>query len=427
MDMLVIEGGNPLFGDVAISGSKNAALPILIASLLSDKPSLIKNVPHLADTRFLIDLLKTFGVEAELKENEARIDCSKIQSHLAHYDVVRKMRASVLVLAPLLARQGEAVVSLPGGCAIGTRPVDIHLAGLKKLGATIEVKDGYIHAKLEKGHFVGAEFEMPLPSVGATENLIMAAVLAKGSTKLSRVAEEPEVTELCHALNEAGARIRGIGTKELEIEGVSSLNGLNHCIKPDRVEAGTFIALAAATRGEITLKNICRADIANIMERFFHAGVKFIDSKMDEEGLCDLKVVAPAKLLATDLETAVFPGFPTDMQAQFMAAMAKAHGVSNIFERIFENRMMHVPELRRMGADITVKNGLAKVVGQKTLTGAPVMATDLRASASLVIAALSATGRSEIRRVYHLDRGYESLENKLVLLGANIKREQQIL
>lgn len=427
MDMLVIEGGRALSGDVVVSGSKNSALPILIASLLSAKPSTIKNVPHLADTQFLIDLLKTFGVYAKLSNNVATIDGAQITEPFAHYDVVRKMRASVLVLAPLLARHGRAVVSLPGGCAIGTRPVDIHLSGLEKFGAVIDVKDGYIHAHLPSGQFIGAQFELPLPSVGASENLIMAAVLAKGFTKLKRVAREPEVVELCLALNEAGARISGIGTNELLIEGVSSIAGLNHVIRPDRVEAGTFIAMAAATGSEITLKQVCRADLENIIERFTHAGVKFSDIGALDNNLSDLLVTGPKKLLATDIETAAFPGFPTDMQAQFMAAMSVASGTSNIYERIFENRMMHVPELRRMGAQITVKNGLAKVLGQNQLNGAPVMATDLRASASLVIAALCASGRSEIRRVYHLDRGYESLENKLTALGAKIKRESQAL
>jgi UDP-N-acetylglucosamine 1-carboxyvinyltransferase len=426
MDMLVIEGGRALNGDVIISGSKNSSLPILIASLLCEKPSTIRNVPDLADTRFLLDLLKTFGVKLSFLDHVAHIDCSKITGHFAHYDMVRKMRASVLVLAPLLARTGQATVSLPGGCAIGTRPVDIHLEGLAKLGAIIEVKDGYIHAHLKDGQFVGAEYKLPLPSVGASENLIMAAVLAKGSTKLKGVAQEPEVYELCQALNKAGARIFGLGTSELIIEGVTSLSSIEHDIQPDRVEAGTFMALAALTKSEITLKNVKKADLENVMERFIHAGVKFSD-RLHDNGLCDLKLSAPLRLLATDIETAAFPGFPTDMQAQFMAAMTLAEGTSMIHERIFENRMMHVPELKRMGADITVKNGLAKVVGQKSLFGAPVMATDLRASASLIIAALAAQGKSEIRRVYHLDRGYEALEKKLTLIGANIKRVEQSL
>lgn len=428
MEMLIIEGGRPLAGDVVISGSKNAALPILVATLLTQKKSVIKNVPDLADTRFLMELLHSFGAVSEKDNHQVTINCEKLTNMTAHYDVVRKMRASVLVLAPLLARAGEAVVSLPGGCSIGTRPVDIHLHGLRALGAEIDVKDGYIHAKLKNGSFSGAEFELDLPSVGATENLIMAAVLAKGKTVLSKVAKEPEVIELCEALNAAGARIIGAGSSILEIDGVSSLHGIQHDIKPDRIEAGSFIALAAMTNSKLKLINVSIEDLKNVTERFEHAGVKFLPSRQDERGIGELSVFAPERLIATDIETAGFPGFPTDMQAQFMAAMTVAKGRSIIYERVFENRMMHVPELRRMGAKIQVRSGgIAEVQGCAMLSGAPVMATDLRASASLVIAALAARGRSEIRRVYHLDRGYELIEKKLSKLGANIKRCQQMV
>lgn len=425
MEMLSIEGGNKLAGSVAISGSKNSALPILIATLLSDKPSVITNVPDLADTRFLMELLHSFGVEGAMHDHRVSIACPEIKNALAHYDVVRKMRASVLVLAPLLARAKAAVVSLPGGCAIGTRPVDIHLQGLAKLGAAIEVKDGYIHASLPKGNFVGADFEMDLPSVGATENLLMAAVLAKGTTRLLKAAKEPEVIELCAALNNAGARITGAGTSTIVIEGVSALEGLQHEIKPDRIEAGTFMAVAAATKSTLRLTNICVDDVRNVMERFSHAGVQFIEHDLDERGIGELSVIAPERLVATDIETSAFPGFPTDMQAQFLAAMTVADGTSSIHERVFENRMMHVPELLRMGAAIEMRMGMAKVTGVKKLSGAPVMATDLRASASLVIAALAAEGHSEIRRVYHLDRGYEGMDKKLSALGAKIVRTVQ--
>lgn len=426
MDMLVIEGGRKLHGDVTISGSKNAALPIMIATLLTDKKSVVTNVPDLADTRFLLDLLQSFGAQCTMSDHAFRYDCETVTNVIAHYDVVRKMRASVLVLAPLLARKGYAIVSLPGGCAIGTRPVDIHLQGLAKLGADIEVKDGYIHARLPHGGFIGAEFDLEVPSVGATENLIMAAVLAKGTTVLRKVAKEPEVIELCEALNCAGARIKGAGSATLEIDGVSSLNGLSHEMKPDRIEAGTFMALAAATRSTFKLLNVCFDDVRNILERFIHAGVIFTEGAVNERGIGELLVHAGDRLRATDIETAGFPGFPTDMQAQFMAAMCGADGVSTIYERVFENRMMHVPELRRMGAKIDVKSGMAKVEGVDSLSGAPVMATDLRASASLVIAALAARGQSEIRRVYHLDRGYEAIEKKLVALGAEISRSTQV-
>ena len=423
MEMLLIEGSQPLQGELCISGSKNSSLPIIIASLLSNKESVLNNIPDLADTRFLFSLLSSLGIEHSGLSSSVRINSALITNDCAHYEYVRKMRASVLVLAPLLARLGRAKVSLPGGCAIGSRPVDIHLQGLRKLGAELEVKEGYIYAKLPKGNFIGAEFELPLPSVGATENLIMAGVLANGTTVLMRAAKEPEVVELCEALNQAGAKITGHGTSNIIIEGVSSLNGLNHTIRPDRVEAGTYIALAAATKSKLVLKDIYLEDLTSVIERFSHAGVEF--GYDNNTSLTDLRIMPPERLIATDIETAPHPGFPTDVQAQFMAAMALAEGESVIYERVFENRMMHVPELKRMGANIEVHNGVARVIGQTKLSRAQVMATDIRASASLVIAALCAEGQSEIRRVYHLDRGYEALEKKLNMIGANIKRCSQ--
>lgn len=422
MDMLVVEGGHPLSGDLPISGSKNASLPLLAASLLSRMPSTLTNVPQLADTKFLLELFSSFGLHYHIDKQRVNIDASKIAHVVAHYDMVRKMRASILVLAPLLARCGEAVVSLPGGCAIGSRPVDLHLLGLKKLGADLRVKDGYIHAHLPGQRFVGTTIDLELPSVGATENIVMAAALARGQTILHNAAMEPEVVELCHALNEAGARIRDIGTSTLVIDGVNELNGLTHRVSPDRIEAGSFIALAAMTKSNLTLKNVVVKDIANIMSSFSEAGVRFECTPISSSTLSDIKVQAPERLLATNIETAVYPGFPTDMQAQFMAAMTIAEGTSTITENVFENRMMHVPELLRMGAHIEVHHGTATVHGLARLTGAPVMATDLRASASLVIAALAADGVSEIRRVYHLDRGYEAMEQKLVGVGAKIRR-----
>jgi UDP-N-acetylglucosamine 1-carboxyvinyltransferase len=424
MEMLVVEGGRKLSGSVEISGSKNAALPILIASLLCEEESIINGVPKLADINFVHSLLKSFGAQITIEnENNNRIKCSKIENSLAHYDIVRKMRASVLVLAPLLVRNRVATVSLPGGCAIGSRPVDIHLKGLAAFGASIDVKDGYIHARLEKGCFVGTDFELDMPSVGASEQLIMAAVRARGKSILRKVAREPEVVELCEALISAGAKIKGLGTSTLQIEGIEALSFIRHSISPDRIEAGTFIAIAAATKSSFSLKNVCFEHMAPVIERFEHAGLKF---RTEKEGLYEeIFVTAPERLQATDIESASYPGFPTDMQAQFMAAMTLALGKSIIYERIFENRMMHVPELRRMGAKIDCKNGLAHVEGVKSLRGAPVMATDLRASAALVIAALAAQGKSEIRRVYHLDRGYEALEKKLTRLGAQIFRCEQ--
>lgn len=423
MDMLIVEGGRPLKGSVHISGSKNEALPIIISTLLSDKKSTISNVPNLRDTKFLFELLESFGAEISYHNNVATIDASKINNNVAHYDVVRKMRASVLVLAPLLARCKKAVVSLPGGCTIGGRPVDIHLDGLKKLGAEIEVRDGYIYASLPQKSFIGDTYELPLPSVGASENLIMAAVLAKGQTVLKNVAKEPEVVSLCNTLNNAGARIQGIGTSDLFITGVTGLLPLNCKVSFDRIEAGTFMAIAAATKSELTLKAVGHSSLDAVVEKFKQAGLNFSFFEQDGEDCID--IFSSNDLRAVDIETAVYPGFPTDMQAQFMAAMTLADGVSRFFENIFENRFMHVPELIRMGADISVKQNMATVTGKKFLTAAPVMATDLRASASLIIAALAANGKSEIRRLYHLDRGYENIEQKLIGIGANVKRCQQ--
>lgn len=425
MEMLLVSGGHPLVGDVDISGSKNSSLPILVATLLCEGESQIKNVPDLADTKFLMSLIRSFGVQVEWEKDIVAFDGSSLKGFFAHYDVVRKMRASVLVLAPLLARFGQAKVSLPGGCAIGSRPVDIHLQGLEQMGAKIDVVDGYIHASLINNKFQGCEYTLPLPSVGATEQLIMAAVLAQGKTILHKVAKEPEIVELCAALISAGAKIKGAGTATVEIEGVDKLSAINYTIRPDRIEAGTFMAIAAATKSKITLNNIYVPDVANIMERFSRAGLKFITHETKKEGFFHVDIIPAQKLKAVDIETAAYPGFPTDMQAQFMAAMTLAEGDSVIYERIFENRMMHVPELCRMGAKIKIDKGVATVSGQKTLSAAPVMATDLRASASLVIAALAACGQSEIRRLYHLDRGYEALDLKLRKLGAKIERTKQ--
>lgn len=420
MEMLKIEGGKPLSGEVFISGNKNSALPILASSILYPK-SFIQNLPSLADTKFLLELLTSFGLSIEhLGSNNIEIDASIITSTKADYEMVRKMRASILVLAPLLVRTGHAVVSLPGGCAIGSRPVDIHLEGLKALGADLEVKEGYIHAKLKGNSFIGTNIDLALPSVGATEQLIMAAVLAKGDTVINKAAKEPEVCELIFALNSAGAKISGAGSSTLHITGVTSLSSLNHQILFDRIEAGTFIALAAATKSEIVLNNVILSSMENIINVFKKAGCEFL--KLDNNSV---KIKAPDLLESVDIETAPYPGFPTDMQAQLMASMTTAKGVSNIYERIFENRMMHVPELIRMGADIEVHKGMARVKGKKNLVGAQVMATDLRASASLVIAALMAKGKSEIRRIYHLDRGYDSLDEKLLSLSAHITRCKQ--
>jgi UDP-N-acetylglucosamine 1-carboxyvinyltransferase len=422
MEMFVIEGGHSLKGEVAVSGSKNCSLPILTATLLCERPSRISNVPYLADTGFLLSLMESFGVSQKRDENnDVLIDARSITSTVASYEMVRKMRASVLVLAPLLARAGEAKVSLPGGCAIGSRPVDLHLMGLKKLGADLKVQDGYIHATLKNSSFIGADIELPLPSVGATEQIIMAAVLAKGVTNLFGAAKEPEVVDFCKALISAGAKITGHGTSHVVIDGVSSLGSMVYQVAPDRIEAGTLIAAAAATASTITIKNVCVDDMASVIHHFEKAGCLFKSSPELGEN-SELMVIAPKRLTATNMETAAHPGFPTDMQAQFMAAMTVAQGTSVIYERIFENRMMHVPELNRLGARIELHRGVATVVGQESLLAAPVMATDLRASASLIIAALAAQGQSEVRRIYHLDRGYEALDKKLTKLGASLTR-----
>lgn len=428
MEMFRIHGGNPLLGEVAVSGSKNCSLPILIASLLCEGKSHLFNVPKLADTRFLLELLTFLGTKNhEPSLNKVTIDATTITQNIAPYDIVRKMRASVLVLAPLLQRMGEARVSLPGGCAIGSRPIDIHLNGLKALGAELSVNEGYVDAKLPKGHFVGAKIVLPLPSVGATEQLIMAAVLAKGDTEIIGAAREPEVVDLCRALNNASAKISGHGTSHILIQGVSALKPLDWHIAPDRIEAGTLMAAVAIMGGQVTIQNVINEDLTSLIQHFQLAGCTFKERPQGEGILSDLAMVAPKRLLAVNVETQAHPGFPTDMQAQFMAAMTTAKGTSTIFERIFENRMMHVPELNRLGAKITLHRGIATIEGQEELKGAPVMATDLRASASLVIAGLKASGTTDVRRIYHLDRGYESLEKKLNCLGANVERCQQDL
>lgn len=425
MDMFKIKGGKKLAGSVEISGNKNSALPIIISTLLFPSKSKLINVPALADTQLLCQLLETFGVKiAHSPDKEISIDASRIDKARADYEMVRKMRASVLVLAPLLSRCGHAEVSLPGGCAIGSRPVDLHLQGLSELGANIKVEGGYIEASLKGSSFKGGRVKFSLPSVGATEQIILAAACAHGDTVIEGAAKEPEVMELITMLNNHGAKITGAGTSTIEISGVTSLSpSLEHEIGPDRIEAGTFIALAAATRSKITINKVRVATLENIMDPFSKAGCQF---EVEDNGhLQNLTIKPPEVLKSVDIETAAYPGFPTDMQAQFMAAMTTAEGCSLISERIFENRMMHVPELLRLGAKIEINRGVAKVIGQKKLNGAKVMATDLRASASLVIATLVAEGESEIRRIYHLDRGYEELEKKLNSLSANVIRCKQ--
>ena len=426
MDKFVIEGGHRLKGDVLISGSKNASLPILAATLLTDASCTINHVPLLDDIETLLLLFRHLGVKTDRDDEHISIDASAISTVEATYDIVRKMRASVLVLGPLLARFGRARVSLPGGCAIGARPIDIHLKGLEAMGATIVLEHGYVDATAPAGGLVGAKIVLDNPSVGATENLMMAAALARGTTVIENAAREPEIVELAEALMSMGVPVQGAGHSTIVIEGSDCVGSMNHTVGPDRIETGTFIAVASATQSEITLRRVRPDQLETIVSHFIQAGCEFTSLKgsYTDARLMDLQVKGPERLKAVDIKTAPYPGFATDMQAQFSACMALAEGTSHVEETIFENRFMHVLELMRMGADITLHGHLAVVRGVSKLSAAPVMATDLRASASLVIAALAAHGCREILRIYHLDRGYCKLENKLQLLGAKVRREK---
>ena len=423
MDRILIRGGVPLSGAITIGGAKNAALPLMAASLLSAEPLVLANLPDLADIRTMADLLVQHGVSITIPENASdrsghvrELSARHITSTTAPYDLVRKMRASVLVLGPLVARCGRGRVSLPGGCAIGTRPVDLHIKGLQQLGAEIDLNEGYIEARAPKG-LRGAEFVFPFVSVGATENLLMAATLAEGETRLINAAREPEITDLANCLVAMGARIDGIGTDRLTTQGVSSLHGAHHSVIPDRIETGTYMMAAAATGGEVRLLG-ARLDHVDALRRILDAAGVCVG---EEDGAISVRR-RNGRLAGVDVMTEPYPGFPTDLQAQVMALMAIAEGASMVTETIFENRFMHVPELGRMGANITVHQASALVRGVPRLTGAPVMATDLRASVSLVLAGLVAGGETVVNRVYHLDRGYERLEDKLSACGARIER-----
>ncbi|MAR56751.1 MAG: UDP-N-acetylglucosamine 1-carboxyvinyltransferase [Rickettsiales bacterium] len=421
MDKLRIVGGKPLHGTIRIAGAKNAALPLMAACLLSERPVRLRNLPYLADIVTMGKLLRQHGVtfhmhDAGERGREITLHAEKIDNLTAPYDIVRTMRASVLVLGPLLARFGKARVSLPGGCAIGTRPVDLHLKALEAMGAEIDVKEGYLDAKAPQG-LKGGDFTFPQVSVGATENALMAAVLADGTTRLSNAAREPEIRDLAHLLQAMGAQIEGIDTSELIIHGVTQLHAATHDVLPDRIEAGSYLAIAAMTGGELTLEHCQPDDMRATLAALEQTG---LHTQIDGTTIRTLPRTAP--LQPVHITTEPHPGFPTDMQAQLMAVLCCANGTSQLTETIFENRYMHVPELARMGADITVKGQMASITGVEKLTGAEVMATDLRASLSLVIAALVAEGETIINRVYHLDRGYERLEDKLKLCGADIER-----
>jgi UDP-N-acetylglucosamine 1-carboxyvinyltransferase len=422
MDKICIKGGVPLEGVIPIGGAKNAALPLMAASLLTPETLTLENVPVLADIATMANLLAQHGV-AVLRGGEGadsghtlELSAGQITSSTAPYDIVRKMRASVLVLGPLVARCGRARVSLPGGCAIGPRPVDLHIKGLQRLGAEVELREGYIDARAPKG-LRGAEIAFPAVSVGATENLLMAASLAEGKTQLINAAREPEITDLAECLVAMGARIDGIGTDRLSILGVPRLHGATHSVIPDRIETGTYIMAAAATNGEVRLTGT-RLDLVSAVARILESAGVELAATVD--GLTVRRYAE--RLEGVDVMTEPYPGFPTDLQAQIMALMTIANGASMITETIFENRFMHVPELARMGANINVHGASALVRGVSRLMGAPVMATDLRASVSLVVAGLAAAGETVINRVYHLDRGYERLEEKLAGCNARIER-----
>jgi UDP-N-acetylglucosamine 1-carboxyvinyltransferase len=426
MDRIRIEGGARLEGEIAISGAKNAALPLMAACLLTDSKLTLTNVPWLADIAFMTDILKALGVEASYVRGQKLgeggrldLDAGRIASTTASYDIVRKMRASFLVLGPLLARFGHARVSLPGGCAIGARPVDLHLKALEAMGAQIALSEGYVISEAPKG-LKGARIEFPFVSVGATENALMAASLADGRTVIENAAREPEIDDLGHCLIAMGARIAGLGTSRIEIEGVSSLHAAGYPVLPDRIETGTYAMAVAIAGGEVELTNTRAELIGAVLPLLESVGAEIA---VTNRGLAvHRNGVRP---VAADVATAPFPEFPTDLQAQFMALMATANGTSHIRETIFENRFMHVPELARMGADIRIESDVAIVRGVPKLKGAQVMATDLRASSSLVLAGLAAEGETIVNRVYHLDRGFERLEEKLRGVGAKIERMRE--
>ena len=414
MDKLVITGGNPLVGRVRISGSKNATLPLMCACLLTESRNRLDNVPDLADVHTMGGLLSTLGVAVEAKGRRLMLDSSGARGDEAPYDLVRKMRASVLALGPLLAKRGKARVSLPGGCAIGERPIDQHLKGLEAMGAKIELTDGYVLASAPR--LKGADVTMDLITVTGTENLMMAATLAKGTTVLRNAALEPEVVDLANALIQAGADIQGAGTPTITIKGVDGLSGLDHKVMPDRIEAGTYMVAAAITKGELTISEAPLEHLTAVVGKLKEAGVRF------QKTPSGVVVSARRNPKPVTVITGPYPGFPTDMQAQLMALMTLSNGSSVIQETIFENRFMHVAELRRMGAEIDTTGSTAMVKGVRKLSGAPVMATDLRASACLALAALAAENKTTINRVYHLDRGYERIDQKLRSAGAAIRR-----
>ncbi|MDZ7906495.1 MAG: UDP-N-acetylglucosamine 1-carboxyvinyltransferase [Cypionkella sp.] len=418
MDQILVRGNGPLNGQIAIAGAKNAALTLMPATLLTDQPLTLTNAPRLSDIATMTQLLQSLGSEvASLQDGKVlAMSSAAITNHKADYDIVRKMRASILVLGPMLARDGHAVVSLPGGCAIGARPVDLHLKALEAMGAEMDLQGGYVHAKATGGRLKGASYEFPFVSVGATENALMAATLARGTVVLKNAAREPEIVDLAQCLRRMGAQIEGEGTSTITIQGVETLGGATHPVVTDRIELGTYMLIPAFTGGEVECLGGKIALVAAFAEKLAEAGLSV------SETAAGIKVSRAGDMRAVNVRTEPFPGFPTDLQAQMMAALCTASGTSVLEETIFENRFMHAPELLRMGAKIDVHGGTATVTGVDKLRGARVMATDLRASVSLILAGLAATGETVVSRVYHLDRGYERVEEKLRALGAQIER-----
>ena len=419
MDSILVKGNGPLKGQIPIAGAKNACLTLMPATLLSDEPLTLTNAPRLSDIKTMSALLASLGAEVTSLNGGLVLAMSShnLNNLTADYDIVRKMRASNLVLGPLLAREGRAIVSLPGGCAIGARPMDLHISALEALGAEIELKDGYLHAKVAGGRLKGGVHNMRFASVGATENFVMAATLAKGTSVLKNAAREPEIVDLVQCLRKMGAQIEGEGTSEITIQGVDRLNGATHPVVVDRIELGTYMLAPAIAGGEVELIGGRFDLIQAFVDKLQAAG---LDVSETDTGITVKR--GGGNIKAVDVKTEVYPGFPTDLQAQMMALLCTAQGVSNLEETIFENRFMHAPELMRMGANIDVHGGVAKVTGVKKLKGAPVMATDLRASVSLILAGLAAEGETKVSRVYHLDRGYEKLVEKLSAVGANVER-----
>ena len=417
MDKLIIQGESDLFGSIDIPGSKNATLPILVASLLSEKNLNLTNIPKLQDVKSMILLLRSFGVKINENDSKLTLNAKNLKNNIADYDLVRKMRASILVLGPLLARFKQAKISLPGGCSIGTRPIDIHLNSLNKLGINFEIENGFISG-LVKNELIGNIIDLPFPSVGATENIMMAAILAKGKTIINNAAKEPEIIDLGDCLNSMGAKIIGQGTNTINIEGVNSLHDSSYDIMFDRIVAGTYVLAGVMINKKFTVKNIK----SKYLESLIQTLIKMKANLMVNDN--DITILPSKKIIGINIETAPYPGFPTDLQAQIMALMCMANGPSTIKEKIFENRFMHVSELNRLGANIKIKKDTAYVEGNKQFKGAQVMASDLRASVSLVLAGLCAKGETTVNRVYHLDRGYEKIEETLGIYGPIIRREK---